>query len=206
MVFTQPVQGMAGGARAARRSVSGYVSSFALCVSGLGQSPLQDFLLGGAGSNITGSDTPTWQGSLTSPDASAPAGPSSGQVKLMDGRIVNVSDINFNTSTQPPNGYHFTLSATGEDLTNQITRADKLANWPNFDPTLDNDRLYRERQITRTGTDPGPPPSTDTLGYFVQGVSSDLQKIATPAALVGDVKDILFIGGIVLAVYLAIKP
>lgn len=58
-------------------------------------------------------------------------------ITLMDGRTVAVSDITFDTST-----YHFFYG--GEDVTNLITRADKVANWSNFDVTVDNNRIFNE--------------------------------------------------------------
>lgn len=50
------------------------------------------------------------------------------------GQVVDTDQVAFDPST-----YLFTLNS--QDITDNITRADKLANWPNFDPVIDNNRL-----------------------------------------------------------------
>lgn len=86
-------------------------------------------------------------------------------ITLLDGRQVALSNISFDSDT-----YHFTLIDTGEDVTNLISRADKLANWPDFDPTIDNTRASNEAS---GGTGPVAPLNTSTASIFTNQILTD---------------------------------
>ena len=66
---------------------------------------------------------------------------------LLDLRQVDTGSISFNNAN-----YHFVDKTTGEDITNLITRADKVANWSGFDVYKDNSRLSAEQPATRNLT------------------------------------------------------
>lgn len=112
-------------------------------------------------------------------------------ITLSDGRTEDVSAINFDTSN-----YHFYLNS--EDITALISRADKNANWPNFDPAVDNTRLYNE---AKGGTGPVADLPTSTVGIFTDQLLTD--PLAAPlSALDSGVREALQSTGvrIILAV------
>lgn len=85
-------------------------------------------------------------------------------ITLLDGRQVDPANIVFD-----PNSYHFTLNS--EDVTALISRADKIANWPDFDPTVDNTRLSNQAQ---NGVNlPQPDLNTDTALIFANQILTD---------------------------------
>lgn len=86
-------------------------------------------------------------------------------ITLSDGRQVSLGNIAFDTST-----YHFTLIDTGEDVTNLISRADKNANWPDFDPTVDNTRASNE---AAGGSGPVAPLDDSTASIFANQILTD---------------------------------
>ncbi len=69
-------------------------------------------------------------------------------MKLLDNTIVNELDIRFD-----PNSYHFHLQSTGRDITNLLTRAQKLLLVPDFDVDKENYRLSREKGAGKYGND-----------------------------------------------------
>lgn len=97
-------------------------------------------------------------------------------LNLLDGTTVDSGEVNWDKST-----YHFYDANTGVDITNLITRSDKIINFPGFDGTVDNDRIYREQQVQQTGKDPGPPLNTSVGSLFVQNVGQTLSNIGTGA-------------------------
>jgi hypothetical protein len=92
-----------------------------------------------------------------------------GNITLSDGTIVPVDSINFDSDT-----YHFYLNS--QDITNLISRADKIANWTAFDPSVDNTRLSNERT---GGTGPVDNLPTNTTGIFIDQILTD--PLAAPA-------------------------
>lgn len=126
-------------------------------------------------------------------------------VTLIDGRQVDSADFLFNQST-----YHITLGGTGEDITNNVRRADKIALYPNFDIEKDNARLYNEQH---GAIGPAVPLNDSTTSLFLTQLGTDpldaplasLNKtvdriIAAPATL-----KIGVIVAVVLVVYLLAK-
>lgn len=86
-------------------------------------------------------------------------------ITLISGRQVDSSNLFFNQDT-----YHITLSPTGEDITNDMRRADKISLFNGFDIEKDNTRLYNE---TRGGTGPVPPLETNTAVILGQQLLTD---------------------------------
>lgn len=106
-------------------------------------------------------------------------------IRLIDGTTVDPNQIYFDTVS-----YHFTLN--GQDITANITRADKIANWPTFDPSVDNTRLYSE---SRGGSGPIADLDTSTLDIFTQQVLTD--PLAAPLdALNSGVNKVLASSGV----------
>jgi hypothetical protein len=95
-------------------------------------------------------------------------------VTFISGRQVEDYDLNFNKSN-----YHITLFSTGEDVTADVFRADKIRLFAGFDPAVDNDRLYREQEIAKGKPDPGPPLPTSTADLFVGYMKQDLASVGT---------------------------
>lgn len=93
-------------------------------------------------------------------------------ITLLDGTQLSLSDISFDPTT-----YHFTQISTGADITDNISRADKIANWPNFDPTVDNTRLSNEEA---GGTGPVAPLDDSTLSILGTQLATD--PLAAPIA------------------------
>lgn len=93
---------------------------------------------------------------------------------LLDGRVVSAGFVRFD-----PNTYHFWWD--NEDVTNLVTRADKLK-YDNFDASKDNERIYRDSYIARTGNSPPPPGNTSVASLFFQGVREDVSNIGTNVA------------------------
>lgn len=79
-------------------------------------------------------------------------------ITLLDGRIIDPAQISFDPAT-----YLFTLDS--EDITALISRADKLANWPQFDPVIDNTRLS-------TGN-PAIPLNSSVASIFIDRLETD---------------------------------
>jgi len=92
-------------------------------------------------------------------------------VILLNGQPQPSDEIHFDSTT-----YHFT-NDDGADITNLITRADKLDLVPGFDIDKDNIRLSRERPINPTGL-VGPTPALDT-SIFVPAITGIAQDIRT---------------------------
>jgi len=110
------------------------------------------------------------------------------QITLLDGRTEDTANIYFDPAT-----YHFSDSATGEDLTNQITRADKQNNWPNFDPYVENQRIYNE---TRQGG-VGPLPDKETNTGVILADQLLTNPLAAPLdALTAGVKQVFASEGV----------
>ena len=90
-------------------------------------------------------------------------------VVLLNGMPVASDEIQFNPTT-----YHFT-TVDGADITDLISRADKMQLVPNFDITKDNYRLsnesYRNRPAPYTDLTGG---STAILGPALTGIASDI--------------------------------
>jgi hypothetical protein len=102
---------------------------------------------------------------------------------LLDSRSVDMSEIYFD-----PNTYHFSDTATGEDLTNLIRRADKQDNWPAFDPYTDNQRIFNETR--KGGSGPLGDLQTNSGVIFAEQLLTD--PLAAPLdALTKGVKEIL---------------
>lgn len=93
------------------------------------------------------------------------------KITLLDGREEDAADIFFDADT-----YHFTLHPSGEDITEQIRRADKLAMVSGFDQDRENRRVYEER------SHPGSKPlgSTSTAENFFEQITTD--PLAAPLA------------------------
>lgn len=102
-------------------------------------------------------------------------------ITLLDGRQIDPASVNFDTST-----YHFYYG--GEDITNLIRRADKIATWPNFDMTVDNNRIFNEDVAAQgnanlgavqnilggvDATSTGQVGSTSTFGNFYNQITTD---------------------------------
>lgn len=68
-------------------------------------------------------------------------------ITLINGGTVGENDILFNEKT-----YHFTQISTGEDITNEIRRADKVRIVPGFDTEKDLLRASAEKPFSRPGT------------------------------------------------------
>lgn len=125
----------------------------------------------------------------------------SNTITLLDGRSVQVSNIFFN-----PDNYHFTLSPTGEDITNKIRRSDKLSNWNNFDPETDNIRLS-------TGNSNTEPLNESTTSIFVDQITSDplsapletLNNVIDKVIAAPAIKKLAIGAAIGLGIYLIIK-
>lgn len=84
-------------------------------------------------------------------------------ITLLTGDIIDPGQVHFDDST-----YHFFLNS--QDITGSIKRADKLAYWPTFDPTVDNARIYNE---SRGGTGPIAPLDESTFDIFTQQIETD---------------------------------
>lgn len=87
-------------------------------------------------------------------------------IQLLDGRVVDTEDVSFNASN-----YHFywdSGAAGNIDITNTMSRAQKQDNFRNFDPKVDNDRVYVENYVRTHGKAPLPPGSTSTMMLFAQ--------------------------------------
>lgn len=93
-------------------------------------------------------------------------------ITLLDGRSVDLGNINFDQSS-----YHFYLIDTSEDITNLISRADKNANWSDFDPTVDNTRASNEAS---GGSGPVAPLNDSTLSILANQLETD--PLAAPIA------------------------
>lgn len=85
-------------------------------------------------------------------------------ITLLDGTEANTDQIDFDPST-----YHFSLN--GQDVTALIKRTDKIANWSNFDPAVDNTRLSNEAHngVNLPQTDL----PTSTVGIFTNQILTD---------------------------------
>jgi hypothetical protein len=118
------------------------------------------------------------------------------KITLLDGRTEDTANIYFDPAT-----YHFSDTATGEDLTNQIRRADKQNNWPNFDPYVDNQRIYNETR--QGGVGPLGDLPTSTAGIFADQILTD--PLAAPLdALSAGVKQVFASSGVKTLVIVAI--
>lgn len=117
-------------------------------------------------------------------------------ITLLDGRQVDPANIVFD-----PQSYHFTLNS--EDVTALIKRADKIANWPDFDPVVDNTRLSNQAQnnVNLPQTDL----PTNTAAIFTNQILTD--PLAAPLdALKNEINSVfatttgkvLIVGGLVL--------
>jgi hypothetical protein len=89
---------------------------------------------------------------------------------MLDGRIIDTAAISFDPVT-----YHFTMGA--EDVTNNIRRADKQDNWPEFDPETDNRRASNE---SRGGFGPVGELEESTLVILGEQLAKD--PLAAPLA------------------------
>lgn len=88
-------------------------------------------------------------------------------IRLLSGTSVSSLEIDFNDST-----YHF--SVNGEDITNDITRADKKRLVPGFDDTKENRRLSSEHPATGRMSGHGTDPLTEsTFGIFAGQIATD---------------------------------
>jgi hypothetical protein len=89
---------------------------------------------------------------------------------LLDNRTVSDDQIAFNHET-----YHFTIAATGEDITDEIRRNDKLRLIPDFDVDKDNYRLSDELGNGKTsGVKFGTAPLQDnTAAIFAEQILTD---------------------------------
>jgi hypothetical protein len=67
-------------------------------------------------------------------------------ITLLDGRQIDEADFAFD-----PRLYHFSLFSTGEDVTNEIRRADKLRLVPGFDVEKELYRLSVEKPFSGGG-------------------------------------------------------
>lgn len=93
-----------------------------------------------------------------------------GNITLLDGTSVPVASIVFDPTT-----YHFFLNS--QDVTDLISRADKIANWSGFDPTVDNTRLAN---LQTSGNDvPEENLPTNVTGILVNQLLTD--PLAAPA-------------------------
>jgi hypothetical protein len=138
-------------------------------------------------------------------------------ITLLNGTVVDTADIVFNTSD-----YSFTLSNAGgtQDVTLQITEADKEANWPNWDLTTWNNIYYTNYLYPQTHGGAAAPAvgSTSTLTNFMTQIETD--PLAAPLqsadTLVGNtvktligssaVQTIVIFGALALIGYLILAP
>lgn len=129
-------------------------------------------------------------------------------VSFLDNRSADTGNINFDRGT-----YHFTLRDTGEDVTNQIRRADKEANWAGFDAATDNERLYVEKYIREHGTLPPDVGPTSTWAVLLNNLATD--PLGAPLEVVNNawndvvnssgVKGFALVGGLALVLYLVLR-
>ena len=122
-------------------------------------------------------------------------------IKTISGRTLDERDLAFNART-----YHFSLISTGEDVTNDIYRRDKLALVPDFDERQENYRLSVEKPASgggRTGTESDLQDlNTNSGSIFVDQVTSD--PLAAPLETVDKaVKQVLASSGIRTVLILA---
>jgi hypothetical protein len=111
-------------------------------------------------------------------------------ITLINGRNVDEAVIAFDANT-----YHFTLRNTGEDVTNEIRRADKLALVSGFDIARDNNRLYAEKKGGVASGKDLEPLETNTFKIFGQQILND--PLAAPLETVDKgVKQIFASSGI----------
>jgi hypothetical protein len=93
-------------------------------------------------------------------------------ITLLDGR--QMTDDNFALDER---NYHITLESTGEDVTNLVTRADKIALFPGFDIERESYRLSTEKPASgggRTATERDLEPLDEsTASIFVGQILHD---------------------------------
>jgi len=102
-------------------------------------------------------------------------------INLLDGTQVPYGDITFDTVS-----YHFTYHPTDGspmvDITNTMTRADKLT-FPSFDPVKDNNRLSyeagRTQVVDKAGIAPTDELNTNVADLFAQNVGHQISDIAS---------------------------
>lgn len=110
-------------------------------------------------------------------------------IRLLSGTSVSSLEIDFNDST-----YHFFVN--GEDITNDITRADKKRLVPGFDDAKENRRLSSEHPATGRTSGYGTDPLTEsTLGIFAWQLASE-PLVAPLAALDKGVSQVLASSGV----------
>ena len=122
-------------------------------------------------------------------------------IKTISGRTVDERDLAFNART-----YHFSLISTGEDVTDDIYRRDKLALVPDFDERQENYRLSVEKPASgggRTATESDLRDLDESTGsIFADQVTSD--PLAAPLEAVDKaVKQVLSSSGIKTILILA---
>jgi hypothetical protein len=125
-------------------------------------------------------------------------------VMLLDGSAVERSDIQFN-----PDSYHFFLKSTGADITSALSQKVKRDLVPNFDVSVDDDRMYRETTVAKGYKDPGPP-STDTGLGFILGstLTQSVKQVGTELTIPNlktDLKNVVFFAVIGLAIFYGIQ-
>jgi len=89
-------------------------------------------------------------------------------ITLLDGTQVDTSNLTWNQSS-----YHvfWDSGAGGQvDVTNTMTRAQKLATFPGFDNATDNLRVYNE---SKGGSGPSAPLPTNTASILVSQLYND---------------------------------
>ena len=134
------------------------------------------------------------------------------QITLISGRKIDSSAILFDGSN-----YHFSIEETGEDITNDIRRADKLTLVPGFDIERDLRRASVEKPASgggRTATsqdlDPldestarifGKQIVTDPFSAPLESANNLAQKFFSLPGL----QKVLIVGALAAVLYIAVK-
>lgn len=129
-----------------------------------------------------------------------------GTITGISGKGYAVNGISFDAET-----YHFTYGETDVDITNDITRADKLLLVPDFDITKENYRLSSELGNYKPG---GIQPLDDsTASNFVKQITTDplaapldtLNKTVDKLIAAPGLRKLALLGFLGLAIYFALK-
>lgn len=119
-----------------------------------------------------------------------------GEITLIDGGTIDSAFLRFDPST-----YQFYLGqgSNAQNLTDQITRLDKMGMVPNFDIEFENDRIYVANYVKQHGKLPPEVGSDSVWWNFFENVRDDLASEPDPTAQKATIGAL----GIALGFYLA---